>query len=84
MRFACAKSKERAMKAKVKTTTLFIGIMIAVLGLLSLSPPDELTEQAVAAVTAAPEPAGNYRPAADLSALRGNKKMQVYLAFKRR
>jgi hypothetical protein len=72
------------MKAKVKTTILFIGIMIAVLGLLSLSPPGELREQAVAAVSAAPEPAGNYRPAAGLSALRGNKKMQVYLVLKRR
>lgn len=71
------------MKGNVKMLTLCCGVLVAALGLMSLL-PREAPENAGLATSFQPAPSVQERPAPARSALRGNKKMQLYLALKRR
>lgn len=71
------------MKGYVKILILCCGILIAALGLMSLLPL-AAPENAVRTSAFQPAPSVRERPAPARSALRGNKKMQLYLALKRR
>jgi hypothetical protein len=71
------------MKGNVKILILCCGVLIAALGLMSLL-PREAPENAGRAAAIQPAPSIRERPAPARSALRGNKKMQLYLALKRR